>query len=146
MFSPLLRQPPQPTSSCSARTRKRRPSLETLEGRQLMSLGVESLVNTTTRNAQFESDNASSSNGMSVAVWTDTFSSTDHDIRAQLYNASGARQGSEIVVSFSGADEGSPAVAMDNRGNFVVTWTQAQPGGDTNVLAQRFNSAGARVG
>src|SRR4051812_8059359 len=70
MFSPLLSKPPRSTPSCPARTRKRRPSLEALEGRQLMSLGVESLVNTTTRNAQFESDNASSANGTSVVVWT----------------------------------------------------------------------------
>src|SRR3954468_8697413 len=104
MFSPLSRKPPQANPSRSARTRNR-PSLEALEGRQLMSLGVESLVNTTTRNAQFESDNASSANGMSVAVWPDTFSSSDHDIRAQLYNANGTPRGSEIAVSLSGLDE-----------------------------------------
>src|SRR3954470_1713438 len=145
MFSSLLRKPPQATSSRSARTQKRRLSLETLEGRQLMSLGVESLVNTTTRNAQFDSDNASSANGTSVVVWTDTFSSTDHDIRAQLYNANGSPRGPEITVSFSGLDEGDPAVAMDASGNFTVAWRQTLPGGDTNVVAQRFNSNGAAL-
>jgi hypothetical protein len=145
MFSPLLRKPAQATSSRSARTRKRRPSLEALEGRQLMSLGVESLVNTTTRNAQFESDNASSANGTSVVVWTDTFSSTDHDIRAQVYNANGSPRGPEIAVSLSGLDEGDPAVAMDANGNFTVAWRQTQPGGDTNVVAQRFNSNGVAL-
>src|SRR3954468_2866780 len=133
MFSPLLRKPPPATSSRSARTRKRRPSLEALEGRQLMSLGVESLVNTTTRNAQFESDNASSANGTSVVVWTDTFSNTDHDIRAQLFNANGTRRGSEVVISSSGLDEGDAAVAMDANGNFTVAWRQTLSGGDTNV-------------
>ena len=138
----------QGTLSGQARHRKRRPSVEALEGRQLMSLGSEFIapINTTTRNAQFDSDNASSSNGSSVVVWTDTFSSTDHDIRAQRLNLFGAKVGPEIVVSFSSLDEGSPAVAMDNVGNFVVTWVQTQPGGDTNVVAQRFNSAGAVVG
>ena len=127
---------------------KNRPRLESLEGRQLMSLGSEfsATVNTTTRNAQFGSANASSSNGSSVVVWTDTFSPTDHDIRAQRFNSAGQKTGSEIVVSFSSLDEGSPSVAMDNRGNFVVTWVQTQPGGDTNVVAQRFNSAGTAVG
>ena len=146
MFSSLLRKPPQAALSRPARSRKRRPSLEALEGRQLLSLGAESLVNTTTRNDQFDADSASSANSMAVAVWTDTFSSTDHDIRAQLYNVNGSPRGSEIVISFSGLDEGSPAAAMDSRGNFVVTWTQTQPGGDTNVVARRFNSDGVAQG
>jgi hypothetical protein len=111
-----------------------------------MSVGPEFLVNTTTRNAQFDSDNASSSNGSSVVVWTDTFSLSDHDIRAQRFNSLGQKVGSEIVVSFSGLDEGSPDVAMDSQGNFVVAWTQTQSGGDTNVVARRFNAAGIAQG
>ena len=130
------------------RSRRSRPALESLEGRQLLSLGPEMIspVNTTTRNNQFDADNASSVNGSSVVVWTDQFSVTDHDIRAQLFNAAGAKVGPEIVVSFSSLDENSPAVAMDSHGNFVVSWTQIQPGGDTNVVAQRFSSAGSRQG
>src|SRR5207237_7681383 len=110
------------------------------------SLGAESLVNTTTRNAQFDSDVAKARNGMSVVVWTDSFSSTDHDIRAQLYDRSDQKLGPEIVVAGSSRDDVTPAVAMDPQGNFVVTWTQTQPGGDTNVLAQRFGASGARLG
>src|SRR3954447_9184476 len=85
-------------SSPRARDRKRRPYLESLEGRQLMTLGAEFIgpVNTTTRGPQFESDNATSSNGSSVVVWTDTFSPTDHDIRAQRFNSSGGAVGTEI--------------------------------------------------
>jgi hypothetical protein len=126
----------------------RRLGLETFERRELMSLGSEiaSTVNTTTRNAQFNSANASSSNGSSVAVWVDTFSSTDHDIRAQRFDAAGNKTGSEIVVSFSALDEGQPSVAMDSQGNFVVAWRQTQTNGDTNVVARRFNSAGQVVG
>ena len=81
-----------------------------------------------------------------MVVWVDTFSSTDHDIRAQRLNFAGNKVGPEIVVSGSTKDEDSPAVAMDNFGDFVVTWRQMQPGGDTNVLAQRFNSAGTPIG
>ena len=145
MFAKLSRSNRRPVSSVQ---RKQRPSLEALEGRQLMSLGSEFIapINTTTRNAQFDSDNASSSNGSSVVVWTDTFSSTDHDIRAQRLNLFGAKVGPEIVVSLSSLDEGSPAVAMDSHGNFEVTWTQTQPGGDTNVVARRFDFNGNAVG
>src|SRR5262245_3994588 len=81
------------------RPRRARPGLEALEGRQLLSLANQDfLVNTfRTTNIQDLSDNASSSNGMSVAVWRDTFSSTDRDILAQLYNAQGQRRGPEIL-------------------------------------------------
>lgn len=131
-----------------ARPRKQRPGLETLEDRQLMSLGAEFItpINGTTRNAQFDSDNASSAGGSSVVVWTDTFSSTDRDIRAQRFNSFGGKIGPEIVVSASGLDESSPAVAMDDQGRFVVTWTQKLASGDTNVVARRFDSNGNGVG
>jgi hypothetical protein len=135
-------------SSPRARDRKRRPSLESLEGRQLMSLGAEMIgtVNTTTRNAQFASDTATNFEGQTVVVWTDTFSSTDHDIRAQRYNPSGGKVGSEIVVSFSSLDESHPEVAIDGAGRFEVAWTQSMANGDSNVVAQRFDVNGVATG
>jgi hypothetical protein len=125
-----------------------RPALEALEGRQLMSLGAgfPSPINTTTRNNQFNPDNASSSSGNSVVVWTDTFSNTDHDIRAQRFDRAGNKVGPEIVVSFSSLDEDQPKVAMNNGGEFVVTWTQMLPGGDTNVVARRYGADGNAAG
>ncbi len=129
---------------------KSRPRLETLEGRQLMSLGPEfsAPVNTTLVNTQFGSANASSSNGSSVAVWTNSLNFTQHDIRAQRFNAAGQKTGPEILVSGTGSslDNIEPAVAMDAHGDFVVTWMQVVGSGDTNVLAQRFNAKGAPVG
>ena len=135
-------------SSPRARDRKRRPSLEALEGRQLMSLGAEMIgtVNTTTRNAQFDSDNATNFDGQTVVVWTDTFSTTDHDIRAQRFNPSGGKVGPEIVVSFSSLDESHPRVAIDGAGRFEVAWTQTLSNGDSNVVAQRFDANGVATG
>ena len=46
-----------------------------------MSLAAEFGVNTTTRNAQYDSDNASSADGHSVIVWTDRVSATNRDVR-----------------------------------------------------------------
>jgi hypothetical protein len=148
MFPSPSRNSRQASSYLPTRSRKCLPSLETLEGRQLMSLGAEFLapVNTKVQSDQFSSANASSSNGSSVAVWVDTFNPADHDIRAQRFNAAGFKTGPEIVVSSDGRNEFTPAVAMDRLGNFVVTWTQALSGGDFNVIAQRFNAAGTRVG
>ncbi|WP_422924386.1 hypothetical protein [Singulisphaera sp. PoT] len=151
MFSKLLKSDHRRVSSSSpspARSRKRKPALESLEGRQLMSVGPEfyAPVNTTTRNAQYDSDNATSNNGTSVVVWTDTYSNTDHDIRAQRMDRYGNKVGPEIVVSYSSLDEGTPSVAIDAFGDFVVAWRQTQTSGDTNVVAQRFNANGAAVG
>ena len=127
---------------------KSRPRLETLEGRQLMSPGPEfsAPVNTTLVNTQFGSANASSSNGSSVAVWTNSLNFTQHDIRAQRFNAAGQKTGPEIVVNAGGIDDTQPAVAMDAHGDFVVTWMQSEGNGDTNVLAQRFNANGLTAG
>src|SRR5262249_6440412 len=127
------------------RSRARRPITESLEGRQLLSIGDEFPVSAISR-AQFASDNASSpTNGMSVAVWTDTYSSGDRDIHAQLYNANGTRRGGTIFVSLSFRDEVGPAVAMDGSGGFVVTWTQFV-GSDSNIMGRKFDSSGAPRG
>src|SRR4051794_5959150 len=85
------------TGPPARRPRRSRLELEALEGRQLLSLGSEFLVNTQAT----ETDNASSANGQSVAVWVDPFSGTDHDIHAQLYDAAGQKLGLEITVDFS---------------------------------------------
>jgi hypothetical protein len=139
---------PSKRSTDRRNRRSRRFSLEPLEGRTLMSLGAEfpTTINTTIRNAQFGSVNASSSNGSAVAVWVDTFSATDHDIRAQRFNSAGAKVGSEIIVTDTTLDEDQPSVAMDGSGNFVVSWRVTLASGDTNVLAQRFNASGTKVG
>ena len=39
----------------------------------------------------------------------------------------------------------SPAVAMDSAGDFVVSWTEEEANGDTNVLAQKFRYDGVPV-
>jgi hypothetical protein len=149
MFFHLSRK--RPVSSAQ---RKRRSSLETLEGRQLMSVGPElfGTVNTTTRNAQFGSVNATSASGTSVVAWVDTFSDGlngrpfDLDIRAQRYTSLDEKKGPEIVVAFTSLVEFSPSVAINDSGQFVVSYTQTVAGGDTNVVAQRYDSSGNAVG
>jgi hypothetical protein len=127
------------------RNLKQRPALEGLEGRQLMSIGSEFQVNTTTQGLQSQSDNASSTNGTSVVVWTNSSPGVDSDIRAKLYSASGKAGPEFIVASKAGINEYEPAVAMDAQGDFVVSWTEREINGDTNVLAQKFNAAGVRM-
>jgi hypothetical protein len=124
--------------------RPRRLQLEPLEGRQLMSLGNEFIANTTVRNDQLESDGAIAANGISVAVWVDTFSGTDHDIRAQIYNADGTLRGKEIVVEGSSAEARRPSVAIDDAGNFVVAWEQTV-NGQKDIRAELYTDTGIKT-
>jgi hypothetical protein len=143
MFPRLLSRRP---ASRPVRHIKRKPAIETLEGRQLMSLGAEFLVSVPTPAAQVQSANASSTNGSSVVVWTD-FSHGDAQISGQLFNSQGGKVGPVMdLASAAGFYEEQPSVAMDAHGDFVVSWTQFFPNGHSTVLAQQFNAAGATVG
>ena len=104
---------------CHARrSSKRHPTLEALEGRQLMSLGAEFIGPSTRRPATTSSTPTTpprpvaprSSSGPTPTA------STDHDIRAQRFNSFGDKVGPEIVVSFSSLDEDQPSVAIDGQG------------------------------
>src|SRR5271157_3746622 len=88
----------RPTAFHTARRIKRNPAIETLEGRQLMSLGAEFGISVSTPAAQVQSANASSTNGSSVVVWTD-FSHGDADIMAQRLNSQGGKVGPALVVA-----------------------------------------------
>jgi hypothetical protein len=112
-----------------------------------MSIGAELFerVSTKSVNAQYGPHSAANSNGEFVVAWTDTWSPTDTDIRAQRYNSVGVKLGPEIIVAFSTAREHDASVAIDNAGQFVVTYTQ-DSGSDTNVLAQRFDANGNILG
>ena len=143
MFRRLLSRRP---ASRPVRHIKRKPAIETLEGRQLMSLGAEFLVSVPTPAAQVQSANASSTNGSSVVVWTD-FSHGNAQISGQLFNSRGGKVGPVMdLASAAGLNDEQPSVAMDAHGDFVVSWTQFFPNGHSDVLAQKFNAAGATVG
>ena len=126
-----------------------------LESRLLLSttpLGVETLVNTATANTQQTSPEATAAvaadaNGNFVAVWASLNQDGDSwGIYGQRYNASGVAQGSEFLVNTAtvGGQEWA-SVAMDDAGNFVVTWS-TDTLGDAGVRAQRYNASGVAQG
>ncbi len=136
----------RPDTSRTARRIKSRPAIEDLEGRQLMSLGAEFLVSVPTPAAQVQSANASSTNGSSVVVWTQ-FSSGSAQVLGQRFNAGGGKVGPVMnIASGTGLYNEQPSVAMDARGDFVVSWTQFASNGHSNILAQKFNASGAPLG
>jgi hypothetical protein len=128
----------------SRRGRRRRPALETLEGRELLSLvGPEQRVSVNGQPTDnLESATASSDNGTSVAVWVNAYSQSDHDIWAQRYDEFGQPTGGPIMVDFTTANSFLPRVAMDGFGRFVVTWQDVNSLGNSSIMMRFFDGSG----
>src|SRR4051794_2510306 len=110
------------TQPPARREPKQRLAFDSLEGRAMMSLGVEGPVNIKV-GAAFGWANASSANGMSVAVWTDKYAPAASELRGRLFNAAKVPLNFEVGVAGSlGSVEQNPSVAMDSHGGFVVAW------------------------
>ena len=148
----------RPTASRTARRIKRTPTVETLEGRQLLSLGAPFPIDSPNQPAALKETavSATNSNGMSVVAWVEqrVIGVGPHgaiygamEIRAQLYNSSGAKVGPEIVaVNGNGHNSYEPSVSINASGSYVISWTQVEPNGNTFVLAQEFNSQSVAIG
>lgn len=118
-------------------------------------VGSEFLVNTATANAQnFQTITALTGGGF-VVSWTDnsaTGPDPDHaGIKAQIFNASGAKVGGEFLVNTTTQlSQTNSAVTGLANGGFVVTWMDAsatQPDNKgTGVRAQMYNASGQKVG
>jgi hypothetical protein len=98
----------------------------------MSKLGAEILVNTQTLYDQTLSQSAKLNNGGFVTVWVDWASDIDitladgswSGIKAQVFSATGARVGTEILVNTATLNwQQDPHVAVLRDGNFVVTWT-----------------------
>jgi Ca2+-binding RTX toxin-like protein len=90
-----------------------------------------------------------------VATWADSNSAAAGDnaglgVKAQLFDAAGAKVGGEILVnSFIAGTQYSPSVALLASGGFVVTWLSVNTVGDNpgnDLKGQIFDVAGAKVG
>ena len=106
-------------------------------------------VNTYTTDYQILPAVASDPNGNFVVAW-ESFGQdgSGYGIFGQRFNAAGTKQGGEFRVSTYSTDQQYfPGVAVDEKGNFVVTWSSyGQDGSDYGVFGQRFNAAGAAQG
>ena len=111
-------------------------------------LGSNFVVNTTTSGDQQDADLAMDSAGNFVVVWAGerTAGGGTYSIYGQRYNSSGVAQGSEFLVnSVASTNDQHASVAMNDSGNFVVTWDR-QASSDADIQAQRFNSSGVAQG
>ena len=116
--------------------------------------GAEFLVNTQTASTQDQSSVTALASGGFVVTWRDFSLSGDTSatgIKAQVYNAAGARVGGEFLVNtqiFNSQD--MPVVAATADGGFAISWRDnSNLVGDTSSFAiktQIFDAVGARIG
>ena len=115
--------------------------------------GREFLVNTAKTGNQYTPTVTGLANGGFVVTWWTDDASQDgssNAIKAQVFSASGAKQGGEFLVDTAAAgSQVAPRIAELANGNFVVTWTTNDPTQDGSVSAikaQIFSAAGAKQG
>ncbi len=118
-------------------------------------VGTEVLVNTETSSFQLAPAITGLSDGGFVVSWQD-FSGQGGDAsgwstKAQLYDAGGARVGSEFLVNTETQSyQSAPTITGLSNGGFVVSWQDLSgQGGDANgygIKAQVYDAGGARVG
>lgn len=113
------------------------------------------LVNTTTLNQQHQATITSLASGGFVVSWADNSGQSGEsslfDIRAQIFNASGVKVGSEFLVNSATLnDQVQPKITGLASGGFVVSWQDhSGEGGDSvgsGIKAQIFNASGEKVG
>lgn len=110
--------------------------------------GGEFVVNAIAASSQKDPAIASLSNGGFVISWNDE---ADGSIKAQLFDANGARRGVELSVT-EGPRAGSyaPSITELSNGNFVVTWydngTSLGDNSGVSINAQLFDASGSKIG
>src|SRR5687768_5872151 len=107
------------------------------------AIGGEFVLNTLTTGEQTSPEFTALAGGGFIATWTSN-ASGDYDIKAQMFDATGAKVGSEFRVNntITGAQSASDVTTLAN-GNFVVTWSDPANGGD--IRARVFNASGTAV-
>lgn len=117
------------------------------------TVGGEFVVNTYTTGAQRLGDVAMDANGDFIVTWeSDQTGGFDLDIYAQRFDSTGTMQGSEFRINAeTNGAQFTSAVAMDDSGDFVVSWTGYSVGGMLDgsgfgIYAQRFNATGMSQG
>lgn len=113
--------------------------------------GGEFRANTITAQSQRYPTVAMDAAGDFVIAWHSDGQDPDGStgIYAQRYDPVGATRGPEFRVNtFTQSNQAYPAVAMDDDGDFVVSWSSynQEAGGGAGVYAQRYDAAGAAQG
>jgi hypothetical protein len=93
-------------------------------------------------------------NGNFVITWASTTESGNaiaNDIFARRYSSNGTALGRNFKVSslFKKTERWSfvvPSIATNERGNFIITWSEDEPDDVMNIYAQRYAGDGTALG
>ncbi|MEB3214343.1 MAG: calcium-binding protein [Leptolyngbyaceae bacterium] len=110
----------------------------------------EFLVNTTTLSDQENPDIAMTPTGEFVIVWesVNQDAPSSRGIFAQRFTAEGRAVGDELAINevVTGQQE-TPAIAIDEAGNFVVVWeSDGLDPGNSEIIGRRFDTDGRAIG
>ena len=113
-------------------------------------LGGQFQVNSFTPGWQYRPDVAIDTDGDFVVVWVSGGSagtdSSGVSVQGQRYASDGSTLGGEFQVNtYTVGDQSKPAVAYTADG-FVVVWQSPRPTGSFEIMAQRYDSNGSRLG
>jgi len=121
-----------------------------IHGLLAFQAGEEFQVNTYTDENQLDSTIAMDKKGNFVITWASCWGQdgSGYGIFAQRFNKQGKAIGPEFQVNtYTDGDQWDPAIAMDKKGNFVITWSSLhQDSSGVGIFAQRFNKRGKAIG
>ena len=84
-----------------------------------------------------------------VVTWSGVDSDGDTSVFVRKFNANGSLMGSVVILEATGKTDGSDdtpqTTAVGTAGEFVVTWSGVDSGGDTSIFVQKFHANGAAV-
>jgi len=111
------------------------------------AIGGKFVANSQTSHDQMSSSTAGFDDGGFVIVWTDGYGG-DGNLRAQVFNADGGKEGGEISVNtYTPDSQHASKVAVLADGGFLVSWvSSALDGSSSGVYGQRYGTDGAVVG
>jgi hypothetical protein len=89
--------------------------------------------------------------GKYVVAWRGMDTARDHSIFVQQFNANGTTIGYtrvqlEASDNSTGFDTASQIAAVGSNGQYAVTWTGEDSGGDFSIYVQQFNASGTTAG
>ena len=112
--------------------------------------GAQFQINSYATGNQLFTDVAIAPSGAFLVVWDSRLTPTTSTVRAQFFDAAGAKVGADFEVNPApGTVDYYAHAGSDAKGNFVVTWTSDAAGGDTSyygILARRFAANGTPLG
>jgi hypothetical protein len=111
-------------------------------------VGGEFRVNSYTTGNQFSPTVASDGSGNFVVAWDSDQGTGAYGIFAQRYDSAGVRQGGEFRVNaHTTFNQGSPALAAEFDGDFVVVWqSYTQDGSRWGTFGRRYDGLGTPEG